>query len=84
MGSRKFHEIWIEQCKAAEKIKLRYGPRAAFDYVVVEKLLNFADAATRDPEFARELPRFVARVRDLFPDSPDDTVFCGAMVLIIV
>ena len=66
MGSRKFHEIWIEQCKAAEKIKLRYGPKAAFDYVVAEKLLNFADAATRDPEFARELPRFVARVRDLF------------------
>jgi hypothetical protein len=66
MRSRKFNEIWIEQCKAAEKIKLCYGPRAAFDYVVVEKLLNFADAATRDPEFARELPRFVARVRDLF------------------
>jgi hypothetical protein len=66
MGSRRFHEIWIEQCKAAEKIKLRYGPKAAFDYVVAEKLLNFADVATRDPEFARELPRFVARVRGLF------------------
>ena len=63
---RKFHEIWIEQCKAAEEVKLRYGLKAAFDYLVAEKLLNFADAATRDPEFARELPRFVARVRDLF------------------
>ena len=66
MESRKFHEIWIEQCEAAEEIKLRYGPRAAFDYVVAEKLLNFADAAIRNPEFASELPRFVARVRNLF------------------
>jgi hypothetical protein len=63
---RKFHEIWIEQCKAAEEVKLRYGLKAAFDYLVAEKLLNFVDAASRDPEFARELPRFVARVRALF------------------
>jgi hypothetical protein len=40
--------------------------RAAFDYLVAEKLLNFADAATTHPEFARELPRFVAGVRALF------------------
>ena len=66
MNRRKFHEIWIEQCDAALKIKLRYGLKAAFDYVVAEKLLNFADAAASDPEFARELPRFVARVRGLF------------------
>ena len=64
--SRKFHEIWIEQCKAAEEVKLRYGLAAAFDYLVAEKLLNFVDAASRNPEFAKELPRFVARVRDLF------------------
>jgi len=64
--SRKFHEIWIAQCKAAEEIKVCYGLKAAFDYLIGEKLLNFADAATRNPEFARELPRFVARVRDLF------------------
>jgi hypothetical protein len=64
--SRKFHEIWIEQCKAAEQVKLRYGLKAAFDYLVAEKLLSFVDAASRNPEFARELPRFVASVRDLF------------------
>ena len=29
-------------------------------------MFNFADAATAYPEFARELPRFVARVRGLF------------------
>jgi hypothetical protein len=65
-GAPKFHEIWIEQCKAAEEVRLRYGLKAAFDYLVAEKLLNFVDAASRHPEFARELPRFVARVRDLF------------------
>ena len=66
MNRRKFHEIWIEQCDAAQEIRLRYGLKAAFDYVVAEKLLNFADAAASDPEFARELPRFIARVRGLF------------------
>ena len=65
-GSPKFHEIWIEQCEAAEEIKLRYGLKAAFDYLVAEKLLNFVDSASRNSEFARELPRFVARVRGLF------------------
>ena len=63
MNRRKFYEIWIEQCQAAREIRLRYGLKAAFDYLVAEKLLNFADAAAADPEFARELPRFVARQR---------------------
>src|SRR5436305_13020142 len=66
VDSMKFHEIWIEQCEAAEEIKLRYGLKAAFDYLVAEKLFNFAEAAARDPKFARELPRFLARVRGLF------------------
>ena len=66
MNVRKMHEIWIEQCEAAQDIKLRYGLKAAFDYVVAEKLLNFASAATQHPEFARELPRFVSRVRRMF------------------
>ena len=60
------HKIWIEQCEAAEAIRLRYGVKAAFDYVVAEKLLNFAEAAARYPQFARELPRFVSRVREMF------------------
>ncbi len=66
MNTRKFHEIWIDQCDATYEIKLRYGVNAAFDYLVAEKLLNFADAAASRPEFARELPRFVACVRGLF------------------
>src|SRR5664280_3091576 len=66
MGVRKMHEIWIEQCDAAQNIKLRYGLKAAFDYLVAEKLLNFSSAASQHPEFAREMPRFVARVRCMF------------------
>jgi hypothetical protein len=66
VSAGKAHEIWIEQCDAAQNIKLRYGIKAAFDYVIAEKLLNFANAASRHPEFARELPRFVSRVRRMF------------------
>jgi hypothetical protein len=66
VSARKQHEIWIEQCGAAETIKARYGLKAAFDYVVGEKLINFASAATKHPEFARELPRFVSEVRRMF------------------
>lgn len=66
MNTRKFHDIWVEQCDAAHDIKRRYGVKAAFDYLVAEKLFNFVDAATGRPEFARELPRFVAYVRVLF------------------
>ena len=66
MNTRKPHEIWIEQCDAAHEIKRRYGVKAAFDYLVAEKLFNFVDTATTRPEFARELPRFVGYVRDFF------------------
>lgn len=63
---RRWQKIWVEQCDAATIIRQRYGPTAAFDYLVGEKLLHFADAAAERPEFARELPRFVTRVRELF------------------
>ena len=66
MSARKQHEIWIEQCGAAETIKARYGLKAAFDYVVGEKLINVASAACQHAEFARELPRFVSEVRGMF------------------
>ena len=66
MSTQKPHEIWIEQCEATDVIRRRYGVKAAFDYVVAEKLLNFASAASEHPAFARELPGFVAEVRRLF------------------
>jgi hypothetical protein len=70
MNTRKAHHIWIEQCEAAHTIKARYGVTDAFDYLVGEKLMNFANAAADHPDFARELPRFVSEVRRLF--TPDE------------
>jgi hypothetical protein len=66
MSVRKAREIWVEQCDAAQLIKLRYGLKSAFDYVVGEKLVNFASTASQHSEFARELPKFVAEVRRMF------------------
>ena len=70
MNVRKAHHVWIEQCGAAQAIKIRFGLAAAFDYLVGEKLINFASAASRHPDFARELPRFVSEVRRMF--APDE------------
>src|SRR5471032_3089166 len=70
MNVRKAHNIWIEQCEAAQTIKARFGLTAAFDYLVGEKLMSFASAASRHPDFARELPRFVSEVRRMF--TPDE------------
>jgi hypothetical protein len=70
MNVRTAHKIWIEQCEAAQTIKARFGLTAAFDYLVGEKLMNFASAASRHPDFARELPRFVSEVRRMF--TPDE------------
>ena len=54
---RRWHEVWTEQCEAAETIRLRYGVESAFDYVVGEKLLNFAEAAAEHAGFAQALRR---------------------------
>jgi hypothetical protein len=61
-----FHEIWAEQCQATREIKEHFGLQNALDYLLGEKLLNFADAADTHPEFAAELPRFQAAVWDIF------------------
>ena len=70
MNMPKAHKIWIEQCDAAQTIKARFGLTAAFDYLVGEKLMSFASAASRHPDFARELPQFVSEVRRMF--TPDE------------
>ncbi|WP_340672683.1 hypothetical protein [Bradyrhizobium ottawaense] len=70
MNVRKAHKIWIEQCEAAQPIKARFGLTAAFDYLVGEKLLSFTSTASRHPDFARELLRFVSEVRRMF--APDE------------
>ena len=70
------HRIWISQCEAAQTIKTRFGLKAAFDYLVGEKLVNFVSAASGHPELARELPRFVSEVRRTF--TPDEIGKLGA------
>ena len=62
----RWHEIWKKQCEAAESIRLGFGVGRAFDYVVGEKLLTFARAAERHPEFAQALPQFVSELRRMF------------------
>lgn len=64
-----FEDIWRQQCEATRTIRTRYGDKAAFDYLVGEKLLNFMAAAKDRSEFARHLPAFVSEVRKIFPAS---------------
>jgi hypothetical protein len=62
----RFKKIWVQQCRATAGIKRRFGAKSALDYLIREKLLNFAEDAERRPEFARELPRFLAAVWRIF------------------
>ena len=66
MNIPKAQKIWIAECDAAQTIKARFGLTAAFDYLVGKKLMSFASAAFRHPDFARELPRFVSEMRRMF------------------
>jgi hypothetical protein len=61
-----FHRRWIEQCEAAQRIRLDFGLSNALEYLIGEKLLRFVEAAERYPEFVRELPDFVAEIKCLF------------------
>jgi hypothetical protein len=61
-----FHKIWQEQCEATRAIRERFGVENALDYLIGEKLLNFAKAADQDPDFAAELPCFQAAVWEIF------------------
>lgn len=62
----KFHKIWVQQCRATRRIKKQFGVESALNYLIGEKLLNFAEAADQRPEFAAELPRFQAEVWNVF------------------
>ena len=64
--SIQFHKIWIEQCAATEVIRERFGLESALDYLIGEKIFSFVGAAERDPDFAAELPAFIAGIRRLF------------------
>ncbi len=60
------HKVWKKQCQAARGVRRRFGLKSALEYLVGEKLLNFAEAAEKHPEFAEELPRFQAAVWGIF------------------
>lgn len=62
----RFEKIWADQCRATKAIRRRFGAKSALDYLIGEKLMMFADAAKDDPEFAKELPRFLAAVWAMF------------------
>ena len=61
-----FHKIWIEQCEAAKGIKDAFGVKRAARYLIAEKLLHFLDASETRPEFAAEIPMFVAEIKRIF------------------
>jgi hypothetical protein len=65
-SSIQFHKIWIDQCEATEGIRERYGLQDALRYLIGEKLFSFVHASEEDPDFAAELPAFVAEIRRLF------------------
>jgi len=77
LAQGKAREVWIEQCEAAQTIRARFGLESAFDYLVGEKLLNFAEAAANHVDFARELPRFVSQVRRIFTPEEIEAHLAG-------
>jgi len=66
MVGRRFQDIWKYQCEAAREVREQHGVISALDYLIGEKLMIFAETAVGRPEFARELPRFVAEIRRIF------------------
>jgi len=47
-------------------VREQHGVVSALDYLIGEKLMTYAETAVGRPEFARELPRFVAEIRSIF------------------
>jgi hypothetical protein len=62
----RFEKIWVKQCRATKGIRRHFGAESALDYLIGEKLVTFAHEAERQPEFARELPRFLAAIWQVF------------------
>jgi hypothetical protein len=66
MAEHKFEDIWQKQCVAARNVRVQYGVLSSLDYLIGEKLMTYADTAVTRPEFAQELPRFIAEIRAIF------------------
>jgi hypothetical protein len=52
MTERRFRDTWKEQCEAACKVRDQHGVVSALEYLIGEKLLNYAEAAVTRQEFA--------------------------------
>ncbi len=61
-----FHKIWVDQCEATGGIREQFGMQNALDYLIGEKLFHFVQAAEKHPDFAAELPAFLAEIKRLF------------------
>jgi hypothetical protein len=48
------------------RIRRHFGAKSAPDYLIRGKLVTFAHEAERQPEFAPELPRFLAAIWQVF------------------
>ena len=65
----RFERVWVVQCRATKAIGRRFGAKkSALDYLIGEKLMTFADAARDHPTFAKELPRFLAAIWQMFDE----------------
>jgi hypothetical protein len=73
--TRRFQDVWKDQCEAAEGIAAAHGKVEALDYLIGEKLDTYALTAATRPKFARELPRFVAEVRRIFSRDEIEAYF---------
>lgn len=62
----RFERMWIQQVRATKGIQRHFGAKSALDYLIGEKLLRFAEVAEEEPDFSRELPRFLAAVWRIF------------------
>jgi hypothetical protein len=62
----RFEKIWIKQCRATKGIRRRFGAKSALDHLISEKLVMSAQEAERQPKFAKELPRFLAAIWQVF------------------
>lgn len=72
-----FEKKWQAQCEAAEGIIAKHGVAAALDYLIGEKLDAHVQAASTNVKFRHELPRFVARIRELFARDDLESYFAA-------
>jgi hypothetical protein len=66
VAEQKFQDSSKEHCVVARSVRARHRIISGLEYLIGEKFLIYAEAAITRPEFARELPLFVAQAREMF------------------